>query len=107
MPPATEASVQNKASVKARSRRASTIGTSSVSGGSGKKELSAKDTAISAKSAFGPSASFITQLYKRLSIGAFRSAASLGDSRSFADCPLPPSATPQQRFCRGKTLEGV
>src|SRR3954468_5384903 len=47
MPPATEVTVHSSASRNHWSRRASTMGTSSTSGGKGKNELSAKEITLS------------------------------------------------------------
>ena len=67
MPPATDASVHQAANRKARSGRASDIGTSITSGGIGKNELSAKATAVNIATACGLPAAATHQSYKRRS----------------------------------------
>jgi len=52
-PPATELAEQTKAILQALVGAASTIGINKISGGIGKKELSAKDITASNQSAFG------------------------------------------------------
>src|SRR5579872_1678599 len=67
MPPATDASVHQNASRKARRGCAIDIGISMMSGGTGKKELSAKATAASAHCACGLPAAPMHQSYRRRS----------------------------------------
>src|SRR5947209_8108167 len=68
MPPATEVNVQTNAYRYALSGRASDIGISITSGGTGKNELSANETPPSIQVAYFLSAASMHQSYKRLNI---------------------------------------
>jgi hypothetical protein len=61
MPPSTDVAVQTEAYTHARSGRASDIGISITSGGTGKNELSANDTAPMIHIAYGLWAASIHQ----------------------------------------------
>src|SRR6476661_10422497 len=69
MPPSTEVAVQTSAYNHARCGRASDIGISITSGGTGKNELSANETPPRIQVAYFLSAASMHQSYRRLSIG--------------------------------------
>src|SRR5436305_10657524 len=89
MPPSTEVAVHTSAYNHALSGRASDIGISITSGGTGKNELSANETPPRIQVAYLVSAALMHQSYRRLSMGRLISGGGW-------ECPIPPRARPRE-----------